>query len=231
MSSISPPAFTLHTSFSPLLSLYDTFLLDQFGVIHNGSESLHGAQECIQTMLKKNKRMAILSNTSSPSHVAKQRLPKYGLSSDMFAGGLVSSGEECAKFVREERRRGKMKKALWLTWQESEQQNPMQFLSYCENGLDGTDDDDMVIDVAESVEEADFILLHGSEVWRKCRELTSTQSSEDELVDLNFLYNKDFTVIDNLLEKSLQRSLPMVCANPDFIVGLPKGVVGNMVRA
>lgn len=103
--------------------------------------------------------------------------------------------------------------------------------SYCENGLDGTDDDDMVIDVAESVEEADFILLHGSEVWRKCRELTSTQSSEDELVDLNFLYNKDFTVIDNLLEKSLQRSLPMVCANPDFIVGLPKGVVGNMVRA
>lgn len=186
-------------------------------------------------MLKKNKRMAILSNTSSPSHVAKQRLPKYGLSSDMFAGGLVSSGEECAKFVREERRRGKMKKALWLTWQESEKQNPMQFLSYCESGLDGTDDvsssKDMVIDVAESVEEADFILLHGSEVWRKCRELTSTSNSEDELVDLNFLYSKDFTVIDNLLEKSLQRSLPMVCANPDFIVGLPKGVVGNMVRA
>lgn len=232
MSSTTPPAFTLHTSFSPLLSLYDTFLLDQFGVIHNGSESLLGAQECIQTMLKKNKRMAILSNTSSPSHVAKQRLPKYGLSSDMFAGGLVSSGEECAKFVREERRRGKMKKALWLTWQESEKQNPMQFLSYCENGLDGTDNSrDMVIDVAESVEEADFILLHGSEVWRKCRELTSTPSSEDELVDLNFLFNKDFTVIDNLLEKSLQRSLPMVCANPDFIVGLPKGVVGNMVRA
>jgi len=31
ISTMSTPAFTIHTSFSPLISLYDSFLLDQFG--------------------------------------------------------------------------------------------------------------------------------------------------------------------------------------------------------
>ena len=142
--STTTPAFTLHTSFSPLISLYDAFLLDQFGVIHNGSQSLHGAVDCIQTMMAQKKKLAILSNTSSPSHVALKRLKKYGLREDMFAGGLVSSGEECAKFVREhycnKEDGSKVKKALWFTWKESETQNPLQFLSYCETG-DATDGD------------------------------------------------------------------------------------------
>jgi len=185
-------------------------------------------------MLDRNKKLAILSNTSSPAHVALKRLKKYGLRDDMFAGGLVSSGEECAKYVREnyccnfneDASIVKAKKALWFTWKESETQKPLQFLSHIENGIDG--DDNLiggrgVIGVAESVEEADFILLHGSEVWRQSRELPTS----DDL-DLNFLYNEDFTMIDPLLDQSLERNLPMVCANPDFVVGLPGGVVGNM---
>ncbi|KAL7528873.1 hypothetical protein ACHAXR_002682 [Thalassiosira sp. AJA248-18] len=230
----APPAFTLHTSFSSLISLYDTFLLDQFGVIHNGSQSLHGAADCIRSMLEREKRLAILSNTSSPSHVALKRLKKYGLRDDMFAGGLVSSGEECAKFVRENYYGGdeKKNKALWITWKESETQNPLQFISYCESG---NADDNLVgvgkggvIDVAESVDDADFILLHGSEVWRRCRELPASNKEDDMIQDLNFLYNQDFSIIDPILALALQRNLPLVCANPDLIVGLPGGRVGNM---
>ena len=219
MMSTTTPAFTLHTSFSPLLSLYDTFLLDQFGVIHNGSEALKGSVECIEAMVQKNKKLAILSNTSSPSNVALKRLPKYGLRPEMFAGGLVSSGEECAKYCS---RTKELKRALWITWQESEKQNPLQFLSHCESGRD-------TIDVAESVDDADFILLHGSEVWRKRRELQSSSGEdEDGVIDLNFLFNEDHTTIDNILEQAIQKSLPLVCANPDLIVGLPGGVQGNM---
>ena len=92
-------------------------------------------------MQKKKKQMAILSNTSSPSHIAKCRLIKYGLHEDMFAGGLVSSGEECARYIRENYVRaasndsgggGTKKKALWFTWKESEKQNPMEYLLHCE---------------------------------------------------------------------------------------------------
>lgn len=215
-----------------LFSLYrtETTLQIVHVVIHNGQRPLHGAVECIEMMLDRGKRMAILSNTSSPSSVALGRLKKYGLRPDMFAGGLVSSGEECARFVRENYSCGSTvapKKALWITWKESESQSPFQFLSHCE-GAGGA------IGVAESVEDADFVLLHGSEVWRRRRELSSAlddsggDCNEDDWVDLNFMYNEEYTIIDKLLEESAQRKLPMVCANPDLIVGLPGGVVGNM---
>jgi len=246
-SNLQSAAFTLHSSFSPLLPLYHTFLLDQFGVIHNGSEALHGAVACIEFMNKQQKKMAILSNTSSPSHVAKERLVKYGLREDLFVGGLVSSGEECAKYIRHHycnsndisssdcsysggnNIKRQAKKALWFTWKESEKQNPMQFLSYCED-YDGQRSE-AIIDIATSVDEADFILLHGSEVWRKCREIDSLSSSnedDDVIVDLKFLYDEDYKVVDELLQESADKGLPMFCANPDSIVGLPNGVVGNM---
>jgi len=203
----------LHSYTHIILLLYRLYNII---VIHNGSEALYGSKECIQTLVNKHKKLAILSNTSSPSHVAKKKLPKFGLNEDMFIGGLVSSGEECAKFIRNS---PQLKKALWLSWNESEKQNPMQFLNHCEV-------DREMIEIAESIDDADFILLHGSEVCRKCRELSSPTS--DEVVDLNFLFNEDYSIIDDLLDQAIQRSLPMVCANPDLIVGLFGGKVGNM---
>ena len=197
-------------------------------------------------MIDKKKKLAILSNTSSPSHVALKRLPRYGLRSEMFAGGLVSSGEECAKYVRKtycctdgesepDTKAKKKKKALWLTWQESEKQNPLGFLSYCErrSGSAVAGGTTVSIDIAQSVDEADFILLHGSEVWRRCRDFPESDAKDDDddaamIQDLNFLFNEDYSTIETILEQSIKRNLPMVCANPDLIVGLPGGKVGNM---
>ena len=222
---------------------------------------LDGAVNCIELMHKQEKKMAILSNTSSPSYVAKQRLSKYGLREELFVGGLVSSGEECAKYIRQHYCRSsssrsssrsssssdtsKKKKALWFTWKESEKQNPMQFLTHCEE--DYNDDggrrhqsssgEVIMIDIATSVDEADFILLHGSEVWRRCRDITDSSkkssSAEEEdddvmIVDLKFLFDEDYRVVDELLQEAANKRLPMICANPDLIVGLPNGVVGNM---
>ena len=215
-------SFTLHTSFSTIIPLYHSFLLDQFGVIHNGSEALHGAVNCIEAMLRENKKLAILSNTSSPSHVALGRLSKYGLRADMFAGGLVSSGEECIKYVRETYGSSREEtKALWFTWNESEKQSPLQFLECCETERSR-------ISIAESVSEADFILLHGSEVWRRAKDLNGDTSSTGMVQDLNFMYNQDFSTIDPILAEASKRNLPMLCANPDLIVALQGGIVGNM---
>jgi ribonucleotide monophosphatase NagD (HAD superfamily) len=174
-------------------------------------------------MLHENKKLAILSNTSSPSQAALQRLSKYGLKGDMFTGGLVSSGEECAKYVKEmycSGSSGTDAKALWFTWNESDKQAPFDFLRCCET-------EHKHIDIVESVSKADFILLHGSEVLRRCREL-SLDSASDRVRDLNFIYNQDFSVIDPILEEALQRKLPMVCANPDMVVALQGDIVGNM---
>ena len=176
-------------------------------------------------MVDRNKKLAILSNTSSPSKIALDRLKKYGLRKEMFAGGLVSSGEECARYVRETyascTSADICTKALWLTWNESEKQSPIDFLQCCET-------ENVQIDIAESVDDADFVLLHGSEVLRRYRSLKSLPQDKDGILDLNFLYNQDFSVIDPILTKAVQKKLPMVCANPDLIVTLQGGVVGNM---
>lgn len=194
-------------------------------MIHNGSKSLHGAVNCIEAMVRENKKMAILSNTSSPSHVALGKLSKYGLSPAMFEGGLVSSGEECSRYVREMYCLGTsasnvQTKALWFTWKESEKQSPLEFLQYCESSY-------RRIGIAHSIDEADFILLHGSEVLRRSRDLNESSSAND-VQDLNFMYNLDFSIVDQILKEAVKKKLPMMCANPDLVVTLQGGVVGNM---
>lgn len=175
-------------------------------------------------MANQKKKMAILSNTSAPAHVALKRLPKYNLRESMFAGGLVSSGEECAKFVRDVYccstgggDDAKLKKALWITWKESETQNPLEYLSHIENG----GEENAALGIAESVDDADFILLHGPEVWKRSRE-----SPGDDLND--FKHSEDYSKIDPILDRSLERRLPLLCANPDLVVTLPDGSVGYM---
>lgn len=176
---------------------------------------------CIEAMLRENKKLAILSNTSSPPHVALGRLGKYGLRADMFAGGLVSSGGECIKYVRETYGSSEETKALWFTWNESKKQSPLQFLECCETERSR-------VSIAESVSEADFILLHGSEVWRRSRDLDGDTSSTRMVQDLNFMYNQDFSIIDSILAEASKKNLPMLCANPDLIVALKGDIVGNM---
>lgn len=212
------PAFIVHDSFAPLVHLYDGFLLDQFGVLHDGSESLPGARECVERLHSEKKKLVILSNTSSPAETALKRLPKFGFDAGMFDGGAVTSGEEASKYISEmygQQRVDEKNKALWITWAESEKQQPIDFLSKCGD-----------IEIATSVDEADFILLHGSEVWR--RHGDGGEHSDDSVTDLGFLFDGELSVIDPLLEKCIQKGLPMVCANPDFIVAFPGGKIGNM---
>ena len=142
----------------------------------------------------------------------------------MFVGGLVSSGEECARYVRDKycSSSGSCAKALWFTWQENEKQSPLEFLHCCES-------ENGQIGIAESVSEANFILLHGSEVWRRARDINQQHGSNSfSIQDLNFMYNQDFSIIDLLLEEASRRELPMICSNPDSVVTLKGGVVGNM---
>ena len=67
--------FQIHPSFAPLLDRYDGFILDQFGVMHNGS---HGLEDAVAAMKQKGKKIIILSNSSSSSEATVAKLPKLG---------------------------------------------------------------------------------------------------------------------------------------------------------
>jgi ribonucleotide monophosphatase NagD (HAD superfamily) len=200
--------FTSIKSFSEIAEKYDGFILDQYGVMHNGSESLPGSVECIQQLASMGKKLIILSNTSSPSSTALDKLPKLGFDPDNFVGA-VTSGEEAARYIKETYGGGKdVKKAIWFTWDKPA--IPLAFLSKCGN-VEGT----------TNVEEADFVITHGSEVLR------DEDSSENVPLGA-FMDDGDFSVIDPVLELCLARKLPMVCANPDLIVKLPGDVTASM---
>ena len=88
---LAAAAFTTHESFSrDLISRYDAFILDQFGVLHNGAEPLEGALECVSELKKAGKKLIILSNTSSPSEAALKKLVRLGFGSSNFIGAVTS---------------------------------------------------------------------------------------------------------------------------------------------
>jgi len=200
-------AFTVHSSFASLIPQYDGFILDQFGVLHNGKHALEGAIELVECLSKENKKLIVLSNTSQPSSAALKKLPNFGFNTNHLVGA-VTSGEEASHFIRD-KFGDTPRRALWLTWEE---QSPgsKQFLEQCGSN----------ISLASTVQEADFIIAHGSQVWRK---------GDGSVFSLgSFMTNGSLHVMNPLLEECAKRDLPMVCANPDYVVHLAGGEIAHM---
>mmetsp|Transcript_14131 Transcript_14131/g.20576 ORF Transcript_14131/g.20576 Transcript_14131/m.20576 type:complete len:322 (+) Transcript_14131:60-1025(+) len=202
--------FTTIKSFAEIAHRYDGFILDQFGVMHNGAHNLPGSIQCIHELAKNmNKKLIILSNTSSPSKNALSKLPRMGFDPSLFIGA-VTSGEEAGRFIKETYGGGdsengnetavNSKKALMFTWDNLE--NSDIFLEKCGN-----------VRTTSKVDEADFVIAHGSNIIRG-------SSSSDSLSLGSFMDDCDFTAIDPILNKCREQNLPMVCANPDLIVKL-----------
>jgi ribonucleotide monophosphatase NagD (HAD superfamily) len=205
--------YSTHASFSDdIIDRYDAFILDQFGVMHNGINSLEGAVELVEYLYQKNKKLIILSNTSAPADKALAKLPKFGFDSSHFTAA-VTSGEEACRYIREKYGFNKetASKVLMLTWDASNPDNP-RLTALPEAFLEQSGN----IELATSVDDADFLLLHGSEVWYR--------GSKHEPVSLGpYIERGGFEAVDPILEKCLDRKLPAVCANPDFVVQTPAG--------
>ena len=201
-------AFTSIESFSEIAHKYDGFILDQYGVMHNGSESLPGSVACIEKLASMGKKLIILSNTSSPSEMALKKLPKFGFDKHDFIGA-VTSGEEAAAYIKSKYgATSSKKKAIFFAWEKKD--ISMAFLKKCGN-----------IEATTNVAEADFVITLGCDVLHD-----SSGSGTKSLG--SYMHEGDFSVIDPILEQSLERDLPIVCANPDLIAKLAGGVTANM---
>ncbi|HLF98501.1 MAG TPA: TIGR01459 family HAD-type hydrolase [Methylococcaceae bacterium] len=125
---------------------YQAFLVDQWGVLHDGQTPFPGAVECLRRLRASGKQVAILSNSGKRAADNAERLRALGIDEDCYTA-LVTSGEVArdslaargAPFVPSLGRR-----CLLLS-------------------SDGTDTLARGLDVemAETVAAADFILLAG----------------------------------------------------------------------
>jgi HAD superfamily hydrolase (TIGR01459 family) len=79
-------------SVSALADNFDAFILDLWGVIHDGQTLYPGVKECLQALRKANKKIILLSNAPRRAVVAQESLERMGITDDLY-DAIVTSGE------------------------------------------------------------------------------------------------------------------------------------------
>jgi HAD superfamily hydrolase (TIGR01459 family) len=130
----------------PLIERYDGFLLDQWGVLHNGVEVLPGVTEALQALQQTGKKVIILSNSGRRAAANQANMQRMGIDPGLY-NAIITSGE-----------------AAWLGLSEKQDQAfaglGKRCLFFSRKGdyqaLEGLD-----LTLAGHPAEADFILLSG----------------------------------------------------------------------
>ncbi|MCX7627893.1 MAG: TIGR01459 family HAD-type hydrolase [Methylophilaceae bacterium] len=87
-----PKPIRYSTGLGPLATHYDAFLVDQWGVLHNGHAACPEAVQCLRRLTRAGKQVVIISNSGKRSESNEIRLDKLGIPRDSYAH-LVTSGE------------------------------------------------------------------------------------------------------------------------------------------
>ncbi len=78
--------------FAPLAERYDGFVLDLWGVVHDGVKPYPGAVDCLSRMKAMGKRSVLLSNAPRRSAAAQAAMRAMGIADDLY-DGILTSGE------------------------------------------------------------------------------------------------------------------------------------------
>jgi len=133
---------------SDISDSYSAFILDQWGVIHNGEKLYDGVLDCMKELKARNKYVIILSNSGKRSAPNAENLKKLGLGPS-FYDEIVTSGE--------------------ITWQGLKDQSEGIFQNMGQNcflisrGGDRSIVDGLDVNVVANIEDADFLLISGSD--------------------------------------------------------------------
>lgn len=187
---------------------YDAFLLDQFGVIHDGKTAYEGSVEAVTTLQKMGKKIVIISNSSRRRGDTVARLRAMGFgpcegdaddTGDVPAIGVVTSGDLCFE---------------GLSMSADRIEPPFDSLGIrCLVFGNGADDEAYVREcgkVASPVQQADFLLARGL--------FTILGAGTDLLRDPFAEYSLERE--EELLQTALERrpgGLPLLVANPDLL--------------
>jgi HAD superfamily hydrolase (TIGR01459 family) len=85
--------FPLIGGFAALAARYEGFILDLWGVVHDGVAPLPGALECMASLKAAGKRIALLSNAPRRADDVIERITAIGVPAGLYHH-VMSSGEE-----------------------------------------------------------------------------------------------------------------------------------------
>ena len=78
--------------FSKLVDKYDIFILDQWGVMHDGKTGYLHAIDCVNKLIQFKKKIIIISNSSKRKKITSNRLLEFGFEKNHFFE-IMTSGE------------------------------------------------------------------------------------------------------------------------------------------
>ena len=80
------------TGIAPLAERYDGFVLDLWGVIHDGVNAFPHAVDCLERLRAAGKRTLLLSNVPRPNDAAQTLMRQMGIPDDLYTD-ILTSGE------------------------------------------------------------------------------------------------------------------------------------------
>jgi HAD superfamily hydrolase (TIGR01459 family) len=133
---------------SDISDSYSAFIIDQWGVLHNGEKLYDGVAECLKELKNRNKYIVILSNSGKRAAVNAENMKKLGIAPGMY-DVIVTSGE--------------------IAWQGMRDQKEGYFQKLgakcylMSRGGDRSIVDGLNIELVGSVADADFLLISGTD--------------------------------------------------------------------
>lgn len=88
------------TGFAPLAARYRGFIVDLWGVIHDGLTPYAGAIDCLEHLRDTGKPVVLLSNAPRRAAVAQQGMREMGIPDPLYAG-ILTSGEVTHALLRD----------------------------------------------------------------------------------------------------------------------------------
>lgn len=87
-----------YPSLASIGSKYDGYILDLWGVIHDGSALYPGALNCLQSLRKQGKKIVFLSNAPRRAWRVEETLNTLGVTPDLY-DQVLTSGEVAYRFL------------------------------------------------------------------------------------------------------------------------------------
>ncbi|KAL7558211.1 hypothetical protein ACA910_016094 [Epithemia clementina (nom. ined.)] len=192
----------LRNGVADIANQFDVFLLDMWGVMHDGSRPYDGVLEVIEKLRQmQDKKLIILSNSSKRKDNSVRMLKKLGFNPDDFHD-IITSGEVAHGLLS-----GKLRNR-WEMLDQLLQGDPLQKKVF----VLGSGDND--VEYCEScgwqlspIEEANLIVARGTFTVNDGSEVVNKRENEE-------LYE---STMETRLKQAALRRIPMLVTNPDKI--------------
>lgn len=86
--------------FAPLAERFDGFILDLWGVIHDGVNAFPHAVDCLRRLREAGKRTLLLSNVPRPKDAAQAMMRRMGIPDDLYTD-ILTSGEAVRRCLQD----------------------------------------------------------------------------------------------------------------------------------